>query len=105
MPSDPFAQFVSYLLGDLSPPKPRATRRYIDGRLARSDETTQTAILDVIRVCGLVCSQDIVKLSGYPKTTVYKLLDQMEKRGSIRAINRQDLTTNGRSIKHYMVKK
>ncbi len=100
---DPFAQFVSYLLGDLSPPKPRANRRYIDGRLERSEDTTQNELLEVVRCCGQVCSQDIVKLSGYPKTTVYKMLEEMVRTGLLKTVVRKDLTTHGRAIKHYMV--
>lgn len=105
MPNDPFTQFVSYMLGYLSPPRARANRRYIDGRLARSEDTTQMEILEVVRSCGQVCSQDVVKLSGYPKTTVYKMLEEMLRLGLIKAEMRKDLTTNGRGIKHYMVNK
>lgn len=105
MAQDPFAQFVSYLLGDLSPPKVRVTaRRYVDGKLARANDTTRQEILVIIKSHGALCSQDIIALSGYPKTTVYKLLDELQTKGIIQAVFVRDLTTGGRAIKHYVVK-
>lgn len=105
MAQDPFAQFVSYLLGDLSPPKINTTvRRYVDGKLARANDTTRQEILALIKGRGALCSQDIIALSGYPKTTVYKLLDDLQTKGLIQAVFMRDLTTGGRAIKHYIVK-
>lgn len=105
MAQDPFAQFVSYLLGDLNPPKINTTvRLYVDGKLARANDTTRQEIMAIIKNRGALCSQEIIFLSGHPKTTVYKLLDELKKNGYIEAVFMRDLTTSGRAIKHYILK-
>lgn len=104
MAQDPFAQFVSYMLGDLSPPKSGGSRRYVDGKLVRANNAIRNEILAIIKAQGALCTQDIICMSGYPKTTVYKLLDEMQHTGHIQAVFMRDLTTKGRAIRHYKIK-
>lgn len=102
---DPFSQFVSYLLGDLSPPKPNPTRRYINGKTVGMTDRADVMVASLLRLQGEMSAQELVRMTGYSLTTVYRVLDEMIKQDVIVIEKRKDSDNKNRRVTFYRLRR
>lgn len=102
---NPMDHWVRLMLGYIKPPKQVGHRRYVDGQHIETKDDSELTIINLISKNGSLRAQDIIAMSGYKKTTVYRVLDSMVVSKYLEIIQVRDLTTNSRIQKHYTIKR
>lgn len=102
---NPLDHWVKLMLGYIKPPKQGGHRRYIDGHHIESKDDSELVIVSLISAHGSLRAQDIISMSGYKKTTVYRVLEAMVADGRMEIIQMRDLTTDRRLQKLYTIKR
>lgn len=102
---NPLDHWVKMMLGCIKPPKHSGHRRYIDGQHIETKDDSELTIVNLISTHGSLRAQDIIAMSGYKKTTVYRVLDSMVVSKYLEIIPVRDLTTSSRIQKHYTIKR
>jgi hypothetical protein len=102
---NPLDHWVKLMLGYIKPPKQGGHRRYIDGQHIESKDDSELVIVSLISKNGSLRAQDIIAMSGYKKTTVYRVLESMVVSKYLEIIQVRDLTTQSRIQKHYTIKR
>jgi hypothetical protein len=98
--------WVKLMMGVIKPPpKLGHHRRFIDGQFIESKDDSELVIINLIAKQGSLRAQDIVTMSGYKKTTVYRVLENMVTSGYLEIIPVRDLATEQRVQKHYRIRK
>jgi hypothetical protein len=102
---NPLDHWVKMMLGHIKPSKQSGHRRYIDGHHIETKDDAELVIINLIRKNGSLRAQDIIAMSGYKKTTVYRVLEVMVTSNYLEIIHVRDLTTDSRLQKHYTIKR
>lgn len=102
---NPIDHWVKLMMGYIKPPPSIGHRRYIDGQYIESKDDSELMILNLIKTNGSLRAQDIIQMSGYKKTTVYRVLEHMVEAKYLEIIQVRDLTTQSRIQKHYTLKR
>jgi transcription initiation factor IIE alpha subunit len=105
MPIDPIEHWLQCMLGQIQAPKLRGHRRYIDGTYVPADEASRKVVHEIVKERGEICAQDILKLSGFQKTTIYRALEQLVQADILDTVKSKTPTKNGRYLKNYIIKK
>lgn len=87
---DPFSKFIALMMGDLSPPPVQGTRRYVDGVLENADGQ----ILEILRERKRITANELMLITGYSKTTVYRSLETLSSKGLIETVKNRDTAGN-----------
>ncbi len=102
---NPLDHWVKLMLGLIKAPKQGGHRRYIDGQHIETKDDAELVVVNLISKNGSLRAQEVITLSGYKKTTVYRVLESMVANGYLEIIQVRDLTTESRAQKHYVIKK
>lgn len=105
MPLDPLTHWMLTVLGEIKAPKLRGHRRYVDGTYVPAEEASRKVVYEIVREHGEICAQDILKLSGFQKTTIYRALEQLVNKDLLETVTSKTPTRNGRYLKNYVIKK
>ncbi len=101
----PIEHWLQCMLGEIKVPNVRGHRRYVDGMYVPADEASRKVVFEIVQAHGDLCAQDILKLSGFQKTTIYRALDQLVNEGVLDTVKATTPTKNGRYLKIYIIKK
>lgn len=104
MAIDPLEHWLQCMLGQIKAPKQRGHRRYVDGTYVPADEASRKVVYEIVKEHGEICAQNILKLSGFQKTTIYRALEQLVNSGVLDTVKAKTPTKNGRYLKNYKIK-
>lgn len=104
MAIDPLEHWLQCMLGQIKAPKQCGHRRYVDGTYVPADEASRKVVHEIVKEHGEICAQNILKLSGFQKTTIYRALEQLVNSGVLDTVKSKTPTKNGRYLKNYKIK-
>lgn len=102
---NPLDHWVRMMLGHIKPIKQGGNRRYIDGQHIETKDDSELVVVSLISKHGSLRAQDVIAMSGYKKTTVYRVLENMVNSNYLEIIQVRDLTTDSRIQKQYKIKR
>lgn len=97
---NPLEHWIKTLMGEIKPAKVGVSRTFSFG-VETTDDGARDEILAVVTEVGLICGQQLMMRTGYKKTTIYRVLDDLVDEGVL--VHTRALYKN-RLVKYYKLK-
>lgn len=99
---NPLDHWVRLMMGLVKPAKFTGGRVFINGQTHDEKEEVESVILKLLIHNGSMRPAEIIKMSPFKKTTIYRVLDSMVLR---QVLLIESIETEGRKYKHYTIRK